>query len=37
MPLQKGLAKARKRTSLGSLSKFAQQVDGGYRIKNSRR
>ncbi|HZN87601.1 MAG TPA: DUF2252 domain-containing protein [Thermoleophilaceae bacterium] len=29
----KGLAKARKRTSLGSLSKFAQRVDGGYRIK----
>jgi uncharacterized protein (DUF2252 family) len=31
--VQKGLAKARKRTSLGSLSKFAQQVDGGYRIR----
>ena len=30
---QKGLAKARTRTSLGSLSKFAEQVDGGYRIK----
>jgi uncharacterized protein (DUF2252 family) len=30
---QKGLAKARSRTSLGSLSKFAQQVNGGYRIK----
>ena len=30
---QKGLAKARKRTSLGSLSKFAERVDGGYRIK----
>ena len=30
---QKNLAKARKRTSLGSLSKFAQRVDGGYRIK----
>jgi uncharacterized protein (DUF2252 family) len=26
------LAKARKRTSLGSLSKFAERVDGGYRI-----
>ena len=31
--VQKGLAKARKRTSLGSLSKFAQRVDGGYRIR----
>jgi uncharacterized protein (DUF2252 family) len=31
---QKGLAKARKRTSLGSLSKYAQRVDGGYRIKH---
>jgi uncharacterized protein (DUF2252 family) len=31
--VQKGLAKARKRTSLGSLSKFAERVDGGYRIK----
>src|SRR5215213_9370733 len=30
---QKNLAKARKRTSLGSLSKFAQRVDGSYRIK----
>ena len=30
---QKNLAKARSRTSLGSLSKFAQQVDGEYRIK----
>jgi uncharacterized protein (DUF2252 family) len=30
---RKGLAKARKRTSLGSLSKFAQRADGGYRIK----
>jgi uncharacterized protein (DUF2252 family) len=30
---QKVLAKARTRTSLGSLSKFAQRVDGGYRIK----
>ena len=30
---QKSLAKARKRTSLGSLSKFAQRVDGGYRMK----
>lgn len=29
---QKTLAKARRRTSLGSLSKFAKQVDGGYRI-----
>jgi uncharacterized protein (DUF2252 family) len=31
--LQKNLAKARKRTSLGSLSKFATRVDGGYRIR----
>jgi uncharacterized protein (DUF2252 family) len=31
---QKGLAKARKRTSLGSLSKYAQRVNGGYRIKH---
>jgi uncharacterized protein (DUF2252 family) len=31
--LQKGLAKAQSRTSLGSLSKFAERVDGGYRIK----
>jgi uncharacterized protein (DUF2252 family) len=30
---EKNLAKAQKRTSLGSLSKFAQRVDGGYRIK----
>jgi uncharacterized protein (DUF2252 family) len=30
---QKNLAKARKRTSVGSLSKLAQRVDGGYRIK----
>src|SRR3954452_22204048 len=30
---QKNLAKARKRTSLGSFSKLAQRVDGGYRIK----
>jgi uncharacterized protein (DUF2252 family) len=30
---QKTLAKARKRTSLGSLSKFAEQVGDGYRIK----
>src|SRR4051812_44979280 len=30
---QKGLAKARTRTSLGSLSKFAEQVDGDYRIR----
>ena len=29
----KSLAKARTRTSLGSLSKFAQHGDGGYRIK----
>ncbi|MGZ4185483.1 MAG: DUF2252 domain-containing protein [Solirubrobacteraceae bacterium] len=29
----KNLAKARKKTSLGSLSKFAERVDGGYRIK----
>ncbi len=32
-PREKNLAKARKRTSLGSLAKFAEQVDGGYRIK----
>ena len=31
--LQKNLAKARKRTSLGSLAKFADKVDGGYRIR----
>ena len=30
---QKALAKAQTRTSLGSLSKYAQRVDGGYRIK----
>jgi uncharacterized protein (DUF2252 family) len=30
---KKVLAKARTRTSLGSLSKFAQQVDGDYRIR----
>src|SRR3954452_18297557 len=30
---QKGLAKARTRTSLGSLSKFAERIDSGYRIK----
>jgi len=30
---RKVLAKAQTRTSLGSLSKFAQRVDGGYRIK----
>ena len=30
---QKNLAKARKKTSLGSLGKFAERVDGGYRIK----
>ncbi len=30
---QKVLAKAQTRTSLGSLAKFAQRVDGGYRIK----
>jgi uncharacterized protein (DUF2252 family) len=29
----KVLAKARTRTSLGSLTKFAERVDGGYRIK----
>ena len=31
--LQKALGKAQTRTSLGSLSKLAQRVDGGYRIK----
>jgi uncharacterized protein (DUF2252 family) len=31
--VHKGLAKARKRTSLGSLSKFAERVDNGYRIR----
>jgi hypothetical protein len=30
---QKALAKAQTRTSLGSLAKFAQPVDGRYRIK----
>ena len=30
---QKNLAKARKKTSLGSLGKFATKVNGGYRIK----
>ena len=30
---QKGLAKARRKTSLGSLGKFATQVDGAYRIR----
>ena len=30
---KKALAKARTRTSLRSLSKYAQRVDGGYRIK----
>ena len=30
---RKVLAKAQTRTSLGSLSKFAQRVEGGYRIK----
>ena len=29
----KNLAKARKKTSLGSLGKFAERVNGGYRIK----
>ena len=29
---QKNLAKARRRTSLGSLAKFAEKVDGEYRI-----
>jgi uncharacterized protein (DUF2252 family) len=31
--LEKGFAKARGRTSLGSLEKFAEKVDGTYRIK----
>ena len=31
---RKGLAKARKRTSLGSLSKFAEKVNGAYQIKH---
>ena len=31
---QKNLAKARRRTSLGSLAKFAEPVDGVYRIKD---
>jgi uncharacterized protein (DUF2252 family) len=30
---RKALAKAHTRTSLGSLSKFAERVDGGYRIR----
>jgi uncharacterized protein (DUF2252 family) len=30
---EKNLAKARKRTSLGSLEKFAQRSNGGYRIR----
>jgi uncharacterized protein (DUF2252 family) len=30
---RKAVAKAQTRTSLGSLSKYAQRVDGGYRIK----
>ena len=30
---EKNLAKARRRTSLGSLEKFAERVDGSYRIK----
>ena len=30
---RKVLAKAQTRTSLGSLAKFAERVDGGYRIK----
>jgi uncharacterized protein (DUF2252 family) len=30
---QKGLAKARRKTSLGSLEKFAKKVDAGYRIR----
>ena len=30
---RKALAKAQTRTSLGSLSKYAQRVEGGYRIK----
>ena len=30
---EKNLAKARKRTSLGSLQKFAEEVDGTYRIR----
>jgi len=32
---EKNLAKARARTSLGSLAKFAEEVDGGYRIKDA--
>ncbi len=31
---EKNVAKARRRTSLGSLQKFAEQVDGSYRIKD---
>ena len=30
---RKALAKAQKKTSLGSLDKFAEKVDGGYKIK----
>jgi len=30
---EKNLAKARAKTSLGSLAKFAEQVDGGWRIR----
>ncbi len=30
---EKALAKAERKTSLGSLAKFAERVDGGYRIK----
>jgi uncharacterized protein (DUF2252 family) len=30
---RKALAKAQTRTSLGSLAKFAERIDGGYRIK----
>ena len=30
---EKNLAKARRKTSLGSLEKFAERVDGGYRIR----
>ena len=30
---EKNVAKARRRTSLGSLEKFAEHVDGGYRIR----
>ena len=31
--VRKALAKAQKKTSLGSLDKFAEKVDGGYKIK----